>query len=44
MPSLARAAGAAGATIRVAITVPAAAIDPVTMRWMPAALRSAAGR
>ncbi|BAV51590.1 peptide ABC transporter substrate-binding protein [Mesorhizobium sp. 113-1-2] len=31
MPSLARAAGAAGATIRVASSVPAAAIDPVTI-------------
>jgi peptide/nickel transport system substrate-binding protein len=31
MPSLARAAGAAGATIRVASSVPAAAIDPVTV-------------
>jgi peptide/nickel transport system substrate-binding protein len=31
MPSLARAAGAAGATIRVGSNVPAAAIDPVTI-------------
>jgi len=31
MPSLARAAGAPGATIRVASSVPAAAIDPVTI-------------
>ncbi|TGV93936.1 peptide ABC transporter substrate-binding protein, partial [Mesorhizobium sp. M2D.F.Ca.ET.145.01.1.1] len=31
MPSLARAQGAPGATIRVASSVPAAAIDPVTI-------------
>jgi peptide/nickel transport system substrate-binding protein len=31
MPTLARAAGTAGATIRVATTVPTAAIDPVTI-------------
>ena len=44
MPSLARAAGAAGATIRVASSVPAATIDPVTIADAGGLVDPAAGR